>query len=436
LKKIIVMVSFLFWFNTVFAQWQTIQTPIVENLWGISVVNNSLIFAAGKTSLVKSTNSGLIWTQINYPAGFSSTSVLVSAVDENNIWIASYTLNGRIFHTTNGGLNWIEQNNPYKKYITIIKFFNINTGFIIADAAATPPAKDTLGFTFTRDGGQTWKRPPGCPYISFISDGYPGYKDSNLIWTTAVVDTTAMLFKLTGGFNAQWQTYNTIHNGNTAYTRLAFKDEMNALSIDNNKAYQTTNGGLNWNIKNNEGISNTLVLYNTIIKGSDLVIAHCPTKLRISYNYCNTWEPVISFPASIRLRMLDYIDTTSIFIACDSGRVLKYETDKIGIKPETNLVPEKYMLYQNYPNPFNPVSTIKFDIPANQQRTTNNVQLIIFDILGREVTTLVNEQLKPGTYEVVWPAPSGDVSNYSSGVYYYQLRAGNYIDTKKLVLIK
>jgi hypothetical protein len=110
--------------------------------------------------------------------------------------------------------------------------------------------------------------------------------------------------------------------------------------------------------------------------------------------------------------------------------------EAIGIKPISNNIPGQFVLYQNYPNPFNPVTTIKFDIPANQQRTTNNVQLIIFDILGREVSTPINEQLKPGTYEVVWPAPSGDGSNFSSGVYYYQLRAGNYIDTKKLVLVK
>jgi hypothetical protein len=105
--------------------------------------------------------------------------------------------------------------------------------------------------------------------------------------------------------------------------------------------------------------------------------------------------------------------------------------EPIGIKPISNNVPGQFILYQNYPNPFNPVTTIKFDIPKQSE-----VKIVVFDILGREVSTLVNEQLKPGTYEVVWSAPSGDASNFSSGVYYYQLRAGNYIDTKKLVLVK
>jgi type IX secretion system substrate protein len=108
-----------------------------------------------------------------------------------------------------------------------------------------------------------------------------------------------------------------------------------------------------------------------------------------------------------------------------------YTSPPIGIEPLSNELPAKFQLYQNFPNPFNPVTKIKFDIPSNVKRETSNAKIIIYDVLGREVATLVNEKLKPGTYEVEW-----DGTNYPSGVYYYRLVAGDFSETKKMVLIK
>ncbi|MCI0715417.1 MAG: exo-alpha-sialidase [Chlorobi bacterium] len=98
-------------------------------------------------------------------------------------------------------------------------------------------------------------------------------------------------------------------------------------------------------------------------------------------------------------------------------------------------IPSHFSLHQNYPNPFNPVTKIRFAIP-NVGTVPRTVRLIIYDMLGGEVTTLINEELNPGTYEVDW-----DASNYPSGVYYYQLTVNSeqltqYADTKKMVLIK
>jgi len=98
----------------------------------------------------------------------------------------------------------------------------------------------------------------------------------------------------------------------------------------------------------------------------------------------------------------------------------------IGIKNLEKSIPTGFNLYQNYPNPFNPVSNIKFDLHKTAQ-----VSLIVYDILGREVTALVNEKLNAGIYEVSWNA-----SAYSSGVYFYRLTAGDYTAAKKMILIK
>jgi hypothetical protein len=115
------------------------------------------------------------------------------------------------------------------------------------------------------------------------------------------------------------------------------------------------------------------------------------------------------------------------------SEVWKFRTGFVGIEPVSNEIPKEFKLYVNYPNPFNAVTKIKFGLPASSLSFGEGlgVRLLIYDILGREVTALVNEELKPGTYEVQW-----DASNYPSGVYYYKLTSGEFYDTKKTVLIK
>ena len=93
---------------------------------------------------------------------------------------------------------------------------------------------------------------------------------------------------------------------------------------------------------------------------------------------------------------------------------------------ETVEIPNHYSLSQNYPNPFNPVTTIKYGIPK-----TSNVLIRIYDVLGNEVLTIINEKKSPGVY-----SESFNASNLSSGVYFYKIEAGSFTDVKKMVLIK
>jgi hypothetical protein len=105
-----------------------------------------------------------------------------------------------------------------------------------------------------------------------------------------------------------------------------------------------------------------------------------------------------------------------------------------GIQNINAEIPSAYSLGQNYPNPFNPVTKIKFDLantPLNPLSRGETVTLKVFDITGKKVATLVNEQLKPGSYEVTF-----DGSNLGSGVYYYKLTSGSFIETKKMLLVR
>jgi hypothetical protein len=89
-------------------------------------------------------------------------------------------------------------------------------------------------------------------------------------------------------------------------------------------------------------------------------------------------------------------------------------------------IPRNFALQQNYPNPFNPSTTIEFSVPA-----ASFVSLKVCDLLGREVSTIVNQMLTPGVYKETF-----DGTGLTSGVYFYRLRAGNFVETKKLILQK
>ncbi len=109
---------------------------------------------------------------------------------------------------------------------------------------------------------------------------------------------------------------------------------------------------------------------------------------------------------------------------------IKY-SQTIGIQQISTEIPVGFSLLQNYPNPFNPSTKIKFSIPLSGDAYLRPVHLIVYDNLGRQIASLVNQQLSPGTYEVNWNA-----SDHSTGVYYYRLSSGSYSETKKLILIK
>jgi hypothetical protein len=95
------------------------------------------------------------------------------------------------------------------------------------------------------------------------------------------------------------------------------------------------------------------------------------------------------------------------------------------------VIPSQYTLHQNYPNPFNPVTTLRYDLPEN-----GLVNITIYDMLGRQVKTLMNQTQDAGYRSVVWNATNDYGKPVSAGIYLYQIQAGEYMQTKKMVLLK
>lgn len=115
-----------------------------------------------------------------------------------------------------------------------------------------------------------------------------------------------------------------------------------------------------------------------------------------------------------------------LYMCGASGTIFKLSDAVIGINGNNGIIPDGYSLSQNFPNPFNPATTINYTVAVN-----SFVSLKVFDVQGREISTLVNESKSAGSYNVTF-----DASNYPSGVYFYEIKAGDFTDKKKMVLIK
>jgi len=96
------------------------------------------------------------------------------------------------------------------------------------------------------------------------------------------------------------------------------------------------------------------------------------------------------------------------------------------VEKEENILPSEYSLSQNYPNTFNPTTKIRYEIPEG-----SFITIKVYDVLGREISTLLNEEKPAGSYEVEFEA-----SQLTSGIYFYRLQAGSFVETKKMVLMK
>lgn len=118
-------------------------------------------------------------------------------------------------------------------------------------------------------------------------------------------------------------------------------------------------------------------------------------------------------------------------IGCRIDGVVYGDTNLTNIKTLSSSIPERFSLDQNYPNPFNPVTVIRYSIPSDVRGQASEVKLVVYNNLGKEILTLVNEKQNAGSYAVDF---NGEGS--PSGVYFYKLEAGEFIETKRMILLK
>ena len=392
-------------------QWVIMSDGIGSNQCILSLTSsNSNIFAGTYSNGVfRSTNFGITWTTVNSGLTFLTVQSLI--IKENYLFAG--TAGSGIFLSTNNGENW---NFSGLTNQDIYCFALIGSNLFAATFGN--------GVYLSTNNGVNWNP---------INNGLTNYFLSTLVSSgnTLFAGTENGVFLSTNS-GANW---NSVNAGLTNLT-------VNGLTLSGSSlfagtwgggVFRTTNNGTNWNAVN-FGLTNQYILTLTSSGANIFAGASGPGDIvYLSTNSGENWFNKDQGFNNIGGVYSLLITNNYIFAGTGNHSVWRRSFSEIlGIKPISKNVPSSYSLFQNYPNPFNPTTKIKFDIARIEVRSQQpEVSLKIFDILGREIQTLVNEQLQPGTYEVTF-----DGSNSPSGIYFYQLKTNNFIGTKKLILLK
>jgi hypothetical protein len=233
-----------------------------------------------------------------------------------------------------------------------------------------------------------------------------------------------------GGIN--W--FHTPVNTQTVFSVTTLGNKVFAGTTNVGVVYSTNNGAY-WSqtALNNQWVYELTGLANYIVAASH------GNGIYLSSNYGNNWAEINDGFTGSPVVNAFLLTTNHIFAATSNNSVWRRPiSDLVGIQNTGTGIPLHYSLEQNYPNPFNPGTVIRFNIsgfPSSEgyggSWGVGMVTLKVYDIMGREVQTLVNESLKPGTYEVAF-----DGSMLNSGVYFYKLITNSFTETKRMLLVK
>ncbi|MFA5010858.1 MAG: T9SS type A sorting domain-containing protein [Ignavibacteria bacterium] len=390
MKKLTLILFLVFAVNT-YAQW--VQVPAFPSGRYSRLLNFNGAVLAGGHNVFKSIDEGLTWT-VYYQQPFPNDISALSNVD-GNVWLSSFYTN---VYTTNNGLNWINVN--LNKYVYDFAFYN---GRIFA-------------------GTESWR----CFYSTNMGLNWTVCDD---IWVDVKCFYSAGANFLAGTSQALYYSTNSGTNWNLAQpSGTPFIHAICGLNskfftgIDLIGVWYSTNYGVNWSqtALNNGSVMALQTFGNYIIAGT------WSNGVYVSSNDGASWfqkneglngQNIISLA----------ISGNTIFAGTESNGILKRPlSEVVGIQNISNEIPSSYSLGQNYPNPFNPITVIGFQLPV-----VSDVSLKVYDIRGKEIQTLVNERLQPGTFEVTFNG-----LGLNSGVYFYKLFTNNYSKTKRMILIK
>jgi photosystem II stability/assembly factor-like uncharacterized protein len=398
--------------------WNMLNSGTIRNLYGIFSINQNLIFAVGaEGTIMRTSDGGITWSNLN--SGTTSTLYSVFFTDSLKGWVVGS--GGTILHTTDQGETWSTQNSGTDKPLYSVFFKDDSSGTVVGGGIILN----------TTNGGLTWEIQftPSSKFSSsgslFASSPQTDYL-LNVVFVNSLngyaVGGSGKLLRTTDG-GKTW-TSQTTGTTNDLWA-IAFADAQNGFAVGTfGTILRTTDGGTSWNIINS-GTDNHLYAVRFSDASTGIVVGAKGTVLRTT-NGGLTWTQEIVGTANWLRGVALHSKNTNIIVG-SNGLILKPFDKMTSVDKHTLAgIPEVFQLYQNYPNPFNPSTTIEFDIP---ERT--NVKLVIYDILGREVETIIDKELEPGKYKINFTA-----TNLPSGVYFYTLKTPKFTKTNKMLLIK
>ncbi len=441
MKKILLLFIMAFAISFTNAQsWVYLSTlPSPDNINSISVVDQNVIWVCGDaTACYRSTNGGYNW--IAAYTGLPSVSLYgISALDANNCWVGTGT--GAIYYTSNGGTSWTQQILVTNSFIDGIKMFNANFGVYYADPSSQTGQPYQL--RRTTNGGLNWVLSPTAP-ISSTEFGVINawdWLDTSTFWigsaNTTASASSAKVYRTTTGFFGTWTAATLSGTGGSAglyFQAIAFVNATSGMAGSNaNSIMKTTDGGATWTaattppglttyaVINMYGFKDASNLIRVVVNETAGYKVFKTTNLGSSW----TQETLPSQGSLNGLQHMQFVDQNLGYAGGGVGTFFRWGPP-VGVEPVSHNIPNSYLLEQNYPNPFNPTTTIKYSLP-----NASFVTLKIFDAVGNEIKTIVNSNQPAGNYiEYV------DMSSFASGIYFYTINAGNFTETKKMIMIK
>ncbi|MDO8550133.1 MAG: T9SS type A sorting domain-containing protein [Ignavibacteria bacterium] len=363
---------------------------------GVNSENDNIVYGSWQfLSMTKSTNRGISFSSIAPPNQGNTAFIapyVLSVIDPNIL----YAGRSRVYKSTNGGSGWTatNNNNPLDENPCIALAISYQNSDVVY--ASTAPLIIRGNIFVTSNGGTSWTNITGNLPDRFPIDLAVDPNDDNIVYVTFSGFDASHFFKSTNSGD-EWIDISTGLPDVPTSAVIVDPDYPGHIYIGNDLGvYASTDGGNSW-IDFNDGLPDAVIVM-------DLNIVYPNRKLRVATHGNGAYER-------------DLI-----------GNTLDVEQDK-------NIIAD-YSLEQNYPNPFNPTTNIGFRIS-----TGGFISLKVYDVVGKEVTILVNEEKPAGEYEVEFSAKGrsasgGDAYNLSSGIYFYKLEAENNSETKKMVLLR
>ena len=378
----------------------------------IIFLNSMTGFTVGSQgTLLKTFDGGSTWYKQVPLTNENLKSITFS--DDLHGWVVG--TNSIFLKSTTGGIGWLPDLIPDCNDLFSVDFINNDVGWVAGNYSK---------ILKTIDGGNNWMQQP-------INFGYTidfssiSMVDENIGYVCGIYrsfyPTRGIVFKTTNG-GVNWDSIKVV---NTEFNSIIFKDSLDGWAVGSGTTIQTTDGGISWvNVPIGGGND---IYFSSNMKGIKVSNDALGSDITITTDGGETWKQQ---PRNTNQYLnAAYVVENNYWVAGMNGTILFCNNPivaNVDFENSINEYPVEYNLSQNFPNPFNPSTSIKYVID-----NSNLVTLKVYDILGREVATLVDEEKQFGEFEVEF-----DGSGLPSGIYFYRLVVGKFTITKKMVMIK
>ena len=404
------------------SNWTEQNSGVTTELRTVKAVSPSIAWIGGYNGVVlRTTDGGTTWDNVGGGTIGTGNIYSIAAMNESEALVTTtISTDTYIFRTTDAGVSWTQVYTLNPSFINAIWMLDASKGIAVGD-----PVEGKFVVLKTEDSGLSWARLTTEPEANASEFGFVGslcVRDNSLIW----FGTSAGRVLHSTDLGTTWTSGTT---PSPYVTHVWFNDPLvgivAASSTTGAATAKSTDGGNSWteiaDVSFHEMFGDGYEKFFGVgnIQGGSNGVYECSNtsfiwnKVNIPLNHIN------------QLSVGRNNSTNFGWLVSNEGIIIRYD-EEITYVQKAKTILTGFKLTQNYPNPFNPSTKIKYSIPKNDK-----AKIKIFDIIGNEIATLVNEEKIAGTYEVTWNA-----IDLPSGVYFYQLKAGSFFETKKMILMK